>query len=180
MEGQTKLTIEPAYDSLDEILELFGEYTAMLGIDLSFQNYEQERVSLPGKYAPPNGRLYLARSNGAPAGCVALRPWKESIEEPSAESRQTKPRQASTEDSPSTCEMKRLYVRPAFRGLKLGRLLIEKVIRESREIGYSRILLDTFARLEVSLALYKKLGFHEIAPYYHNPYPGVVYLSLNL
>ncbi|GHS90079.1 acetyltransferase CD1211 [Synergistales bacterium] len=156
------IEIKSAYDALDAIRSLFDEYAASLGIDLSFQNYKRELDELPGKYAPPLGRLYLARVDGVAAGCVALRPFGDD----------------ARADRPS--EMKRLYVRPEFRGLKLGRALIEKIIADARVMNYSHILLDTLDRLEVSLALYKKMGFYEIAPYYHNPYQGAIYLRFDI
>ena len=138
--------------------ELFREYAQALGFSLSFQNFAQELAQLPGDYAPPEGRLLLADFASDTAGCVALHPWE-----------------------PGVCEMKRLYVRPRFRGKGLGRFLAETVIAEARKIGYQRMRLDTVEPLMIDAAgLYRKLGFREIAPYRANPVPGTVYMELDL
>jgi len=138
--------------------ELFREYSQSLGFSLCFQNFDRELAQLPGDYAPPEGRLLLAGLAGDPAGCVALHPWE-----------------------PRVCEMKRLYVRPQFRGKGLGRILAETVIAEARKIGYQRMRLDTVEPLMIdAVALYRKLGFREIAPYRANPLPGTLYLELDL
>lgn len=152
------LTIELAYDRLDEVKELFREYQALLELDLCFQNFEAELAELPGKYAMPGGRLYVASYDGRPAGCIALRGL-----------------------DGGGCEMKRLYVRGAFRGQKVGRSLAEKIIGDAREIGYSHMLLDTYAeRMKDAVALYRKFGFTETEAYYNNPHAGVLYMRLEL
>ncbi len=129
----------------------------MLGVDLSFQNYADEFANLPGKYASPEGGLFLAYYGGKPVGCVGLRKFDDAI-----------------------CEMKRLYVMPECRGLKIGFALVEQVIRAGKDAGYDAMVLDTLASLDKSLSLYYRMGFKEIPPYYHNPYPGVVYLQKEL
>ncbi|MCL2857268.1 MAG: GNAT family N-acetyltransferase [Oscillospiraceae bacterium] len=151
------LTIGLAYDRLDEVKLLFGEYVAMLGVSLDFQNYEDELARLPGDYSLPNGRLYLADCDGQLAGCIALKPY----------------------DS-STCEVKRLFVRPEFRGKRVGRALMETVIDNAREIGYSTVLLDTMGFLADSVVLYKKLGFTETEPYRYNPLSDAMFFKLEL
>src|SRR5213593_3671901 len=127
--------------------QLFEEYAAALGISLCFQNFDQELADLPGKYSPPTGRLLLAFSDEQLAGCIALRKL----------------------DS-KTCEMKRLFLRPAFRGQGLGRGLVDAIINEAQSIGYERMRLDTLpGRMDTAIALYRAIGFQEIAPYYDNP-----------
>jgi putative acetyltransferase len=138
--------------------ELFVEYAQSLGMNLCFQNFEQELAGLPGHYAPPDGRLLLAEYEGRLAGCVALHEWENGI-----------------------CEMKRLYLRPSFRGKGLGRVVAEKIIAEAREIGYQRMRLDTIGPLmKDAVEMYRKLGFREIAPYRPNPIAGAMYMELQL
>lgn len=146
-----------AYDALDDIRALFREYAGWLGVDLCFQSFEQELMSLPGRYALPGGRLYVAREDGKAAGCVALRPLDEGI-----------------------CEMKRLYVQPEFRGSGLGETLTRRIIRDAAAIGYRRIVLDTLDTMLPAVRLYRKLGFDIIEPYYDNPIDGAVYLGMDL
>ncbi|MGP0019967.1 MAG: GNAT family N-acetyltransferase [Candidatus Sulfotelmatobacter sp.] len=138
--------------------ELFLEYAQSLGFSLCFQNFDQELANLPGGYAPPQGRLLLADYEGQLAGCVALHPLDLEI-----------------------CEMKRLYLRPHFRGKGLGRALADRIIAEARHIGYHSMRLDTVEPvMKDAVAMYRKLGFKEIAPYCPNPMSGVVYMELQL
>lgn len=148
--------IIPAYNDLETLKKLFEEYTSSLGIDLSFQNYEEEMHNLPGKYALPHGRLYIIY-DGLAAGCVGLRSLNR-----------------------LHCEMKRLYVRPNFRGKGFGKILAEKVISEAKTEGYTKMYLDTLLSLDTAVKMYKKLGFRETEPYYNNPYPNVAYFSMEL
>lgn len=141
---------------------LFRAYAASLDFDLCFQDFEDELAALPGAYAPPEGALLLAERDGEVAGCVALRPLKDT----SAEGR--------------VCEMKRLYVRPAHRGCGAGRALAEAIVDVGRARGYAVMRLDTVASMEVARALYASLGFAETAPYYANPLPDVVYMQRRL
>lgn len=152
-----RIEIKEAYDSIEEIKILFHEYVALIGIDLTFQSYQEELSNLPGKYSKPFGRLYMASVDGISAGCIALRRFDE-----------------------KRGEMKRLYVRDQFRGCKIGRLLSEKVILEAQFIGYQAILLDTLSAMEEARALYQSLGFVEIAPYYESPLKDTRFLSLSL
>ncbi len=140
---------------------LFEDYQADLGIDLCFQGFAEELDGLPGEYAEPAGALLLAFVDGAPAGCCALRPLINS-------------------DHMNACEMKRLFVRPAFRGFGLGRLLVEEILSLARLSGYSNMLLDTLSDMEAARALYQEVGFVEVPPYYHNPLPGAHYLKVEL
>jgi putative acetyltransferase len=138
--------------------ELFLEYAGSLNFSLCFQSFDKELEGLPGDYAPPEGRLLLAQYDGALAGCVALHKLE-----------------------PQICEMKRLYVRPQFRGKGLGRILAEAVIAQAREIGYTTIRLDTVEPvMKNAVAMYRILGFQEIAPYRSNPIEGALYMELHL
>jgi len=148
-------------ESLEEIVsirELFLEYANSLGFSLCFQSFDQELASLPGDYAPPRGRLLLATDQGVAAGCVALHPLGDGI-----------------------CEMKRLYVRPPFRGRGLGKRLADEIIREARSLGYQQLRLDTVEpNMPEAVAMYRKMGFREIAPYRPNPIAGALYMELAL
>ncbi|HEU5170989.1 MAG TPA: GNAT family N-acetyltransferase [Gemmatimonadales bacterium] len=144
-------------DAIRAVRELLVEYAAGLGLDLSFQGFEDELAGLPGAYAPPRGRLLLARVDAAAAGCVGLRPLAD-----------------------DTCEMKRLYVRPAFRGRGLGALLAGAAIREARGAGYARMRLDTLPAMRTARDLYRRLGFREIPAYYDCPLDGTVFLERDL
>jgi putative acetyltransferase len=146
-----------AVDGLLKVRSLFEEYADSLGIDLCFQDFQQEVATLPGSYAPPQGRLLLAFSDGNLAGCVGLRPLGQ-----------------------GACEMKRLYVRPAFRSLGLGRMLAERIVSEARIAGYRRMRLDSLPAMETALTLYRRMGFREIGPYRPNPIEGAVFLELQL
>lgn len=148
-------------DALQVTREIFREYAQELGVDLCFQGFEAELAGLPGDYAPPRGALFLALADGTVAGCVALRPLDSS-------------------DYPDAAEMKRLYVRKAYRGLGLGRQLAEAALDAARQAGYATVLLDTLDDMESARALYEDLGFVAIDPYYHNPIPGAHYLKADL
>lgn len=157
------ITVTGASDPalLEAARVLFREYAESLPIDLCFQNFEQELAGLPGDYVEPAGALLLARVDGVYAGCCAMRPL-------------------ASVDYPNACEMKRLYVRPAFRGLRLGRQLAEDIVDRARIAGYECILLDTLDDMEAARALYEDLGFREIPPYYFNPIAGAHYLKAEL
>jgi putative acetyltransferase len=143
---------------VEEARALFLEYAGGLGFNLCFQNFEGELAELPGKYAPPEGRLLLAMDDGRLAGCVALRKLDR-----------------------ESCEMKRLYVRPEWRGVGLGRRLAGTIIEEARAAGYSRMLLDTLpSQMKEALRLYRSMAFREIEPYYDNPVEGAVFMELIL
>ena len=146
---------------LEAARALLREYADSLGIDLSFQHFEQELAELPGAYQPPYGTLLLAWVGDAAAGCCALRPLENA-------------------DYPNACEMKRLYVRPAFRRLGLGRRLAEATLDAARVAGYEHVLLDTLDEMEAARSLYEDLGFVEIPPFYHNPIAGAHYLMARL
>lgn len=138
--------------------ELFLEYAQSLGFSLCFQNFDKELAELPGDYAPPEGRLLIACSGSQITGCVALHKL-----------------------SSDTCEMKRLYLRPAFRRRGLGSILADRILAEARQIGYKRMRLDTVEPvMKDAVAMYRKLGFREIAPYRPNPNPGTLYMELEL
>jgi GNAT superfamily N-acetyltransferase len=143
---------------IEQVRELFLEYARSLGFSLCFQNFDQELANLPGDYSPPHGRLLLAEFEGELAGCVALHKLEDEI-----------------------CEMKRLYLRPQFRGKGLGRALATRIIAEARDLGYSRLRLDTVeSAMQDAVAMYLKLGFRKIDPYCANPMPSALYLELVL
>ncbi len=137
--------------------KLCREYAESLDIDLSFQNFENELEKFPKEYSPPEGRLLLARSTKKYVGCVALRKITD-----------------------ETCEMKRLYVKPPFRGKGIGKTLAKAVIKEARIIGYTRMRLDTLPWMKKAISLYTSLGFKPIEPYYPNPIEGSVFMELSL
>ena len=145
----------PAHLSVVQVL--FREYAATLGIDLSFQDFDREVTTLPGKYAPPAGGLWIAFDGVAAAGCIALRPLMQ-----------------------KTCEMKRLYVRPAYRGSGVGRKLVEHVLAAAVEKGYRRISLDTLSTMAAAIELYRSLGFEEVSAYCHNPVQGAKFFAKEL
>lgn len=144
-------------DQIECARQLFREYQAFLGEDLCFQGFDKELANLPGKYQDPTGAILLAEHNDEFVGCVAVRPIENQI-----------------------CEMKRLYVKPQAQGLSAGRLLAEAIIAKAQSLKYEKMQLDTLKRLERALALYQKLGFKEISPYYANPLDQVIYLELDL
>ena len=140
---------------IEDARHLFREYEAWLGVDLCFQSFEEELRDLPGKYAAPTGRLFLAFADGEIAGCVALRKIDN-----------------------ETCEMKRLYLRGNFRGAGLGKELIERLIEEARKIGYKKMRLDTLpGKMPKAVKLYESYGFQKIKPYYENPHKETLYME---
>jgi ribosomal protein S18 acetylase RimI-like enzyme len=139
------------------VRELFVEYAKAIEVDLCFQDFDRELAELPGQYAPPAGRLLLSTDGPNAAGCVALRKIGDGI-----------------------CEMKRLYVRPAFRRNGLGRALAVEIVAAARQIGYERMRLDTLSSMKAAIALYESLGFERIEPYYDNPNPCTVFMELKL
>jgi putative acetyltransferase len=147
---------------ISQARELFLEYAQSLGFSLCFQNFDQELANLPGDYSPPHGRLLLAEYEGQLAGCVALH-------------------KLSSEHGYKLCEMKRLYLRPQFRGKGLGRALTDRIIAEARQSGYQRMRLDTVEPvMKDAVAMYRRLGFREIEPYCNNPMAGALYMELQL
>jgi GNAT superfamily N-acetyltransferase len=156
-----ELVVPDSPELLEATREIFREYASSLAIDLCFQGFEQELEALPGDYAAPQGLLLLAFVDGALAGCGAFRPLPDS-------------------DYPNACEMKRLYVRRAFRRFGLGRLLAQALMDRATEAGHSTMLLDTLDDMEAARGLYASLGFVEVPPYYYNPIPGAHYLKAEL
>lgn len=150
--------VEACENDLDEVRAAFREYARWLGVNLAFQgDFEQELAKLPGAYGRPAGRLLVAKVDTKLAGTVALRPLGEGV-----------------------CEMKRLFVRDAFRRMGLGRRLVDRVLDEAQKIGYQRMRLDTLAHMTEAVTLYKSTGFQVIPAYYHNPLPNVVYFEIHL
>jgi GNAT superfamily N-acetyltransferase len=144
-------------EHIGQVRKLFKEYSASLGVDLCFQNFDLELATLPGHYAPPMGSLLMAVEEGFAAGCAALTPIDKEI-----------------------CEMKRLYVRPKFRGRGVGKALVSAILSEAREIGYKKMRLDTLPEMKEAIALYQAFGFHPIPAYRFNPVPGALFMELNL
>lgn len=145
-------------DHIETVRELFREYESWLGMDLCFQGFEEELQTLPGRYEPPDGRLFIASADEKPAGCIAMRKLEDGI-----------------------CEMKRLYLRPEFRGQGIGNALITKLIREASSAGYERMRLDTHPpRMAKAVSIYESYGFRQIPPYYDNPNTNVLFMELAL
>jgi GNAT superfamily N-acetyltransferase len=145
-------------EGLDTVRELFREYEKELDENICFQSFEEELKDPLKRYGPPDGDLLLAYWDDEIAGCIALKRMKDS----------------------GACEMKRLYVRPAFRKNKIGRLLIEDLLTSAREKSYTKMRLDTFLKLQAAMHLYQQYGFKNISAYYNNPLPGVVYMEKEL
>jgi ribosomal protein S18 acetylase RimI-like enzyme len=156
---QTDMTIRTAVsaEDIEVVRKLFREYQTSIGVDLCFQNFESELAGLPGKYAPPEGRLYLAFEDERVAGCAGLRKLEEGV-----------------------CELKRLYVPPRYRGQGIGRQLTLQAMNDAQEIGYVRMRLDTLPTMGRAQELYRALGFKPIAPYTNNPIEGTLFLELRL
>jgi len=146
------LHVHPAID-VSLVRDLFLEYAGFIGVDLGFQDFQREIATLPGDYDP----ILVAHWNSEPAGCVAMHPIERSL-----------------------CEMKRLYVRPFFRGHAIGRALAERIIAEARSRGYERMRLDTLPTMTTAIPLYQSLGFVEIPPYRYNPIAGTKFMELDL
>lgn len=157
---KTSMTdIQPARfpDDLDVVRAVFREYADSLGIDLSFQSFDEELAALPGKYAPPGGTILLARNEAHVIGCVALRAFEYDV-----------------------CEMKRLYVRPEGRGQQLGRRLAQAIVRAAKDAGYRKMRLDTLPTMQSAQRLYASMGFRPISAYVFNPVEGTQFLELDL
>ena len=157
MSTEIRIVRAQSPDQIDEVRRLFREYERFLDVDLCFQSFEEELAGLPGKYGPPDGVLLMAMDGRQSAGCVALRKVEDRV-----------------------CEMKRLYLRPQYRGRGLGRLLAERILSEATALGYSVMRLDTLDKLKAAMGLYEAMGFRRREPYYGNPLPGVVYWELDL
>ncbi|HNH24585.1 MAG TPA: GNAT family N-acetyltransferase, partial [Accumulibacter sp.] len=145
------------HQELGHVRQFFRNYSAWLGVDLSYQHFEEEMATLPGAYSAPGGRLFYAECDGRPAGCVGLRPFSDNL-----------------------CEMKRLYVEPRQRGYGVGLQLALAVIKAAKEIGYRKLLLDTLPAMRVAVRLYRELGFKETPAYYQTPVEGTMFLALDL
>ncbi len=148
--------IEAAED-MDAVRALFVEYQRAIGVDLCFQGFDEELATLPGKYAPPRGTLLFACHGNDVAGCVGVRPL-----------------------SDDTCEMKRLFVRPTYRGLGLGARLARSSIDAARRAGYARMRLDSLSTMTTAVSMYRRMGFVDIEPYYRNPLGDTIYLEKTL
>nr|MBL8409838.1 carbonate dehydratase [Dechloromonas sp.] len=146
-------------EALEQVRQYFRNYAGWLGVDLSYQNFDQEMASLPGAYAPPQGRLFFAEVDGRPAGCVGVRPLQ---------------------DSDGVCEMKRLYVTPEERGHGVGAHLAMAAIKAAKEIGYKKLMLDTLPNMRMAVKLYRELGFTEAPNYYQTPVEGTMFMALDL
>jgi putative acetyltransferase len=156
--GHSQILQAQSPGQIAAVRDLFQEYATSLNFSLCFQNFDEELAGLPGDYVPPDGRLLLVKHSGESAGCVALHKLEGDV-----------------------CEMKRLYLRQKFRGTGLGRALAKTIIDEARKIGYRRMRLDTVEPLmKDAVAMYRKLGFKEIAPYRENPIQGALYMELDL
>lgn len=142
---------------INAVKDLFLEYAESLDFELCFQDFDSELAELPGSYSSPDGGLYIALFDNEPAGCIALRKFKDSV-----------------------CEMKRLYVRPQFRGNDMGKKLVELLISEARKLGYKKMVLDTVPSMQTAQKLYKSFGFYEIKPYRVNPVKGAVFMEMEL
>jgi putative acetyltransferase len=152
-----ELILAQSEDDLLAVRALFVEYAESLGFDLCFQGFQEELDGLPGAYAVPDGRLFLAFDRNEAVGCVAIRKLEDGI-----------------------CEMKRLYVRPSHRGQGVGRRLAETAIEEARNMGYEKMRLDSLASMKEAVRLYRSLGFRQIPAYRHNPLPGPIFMELML
>ncbi len=146
-------------EAIEQVRQYFRNYAAWLGVDLSYQNFEQEMALLPGAYSAPQGRLFFAEVDGCPAGCVGVRPLPE---------------------SDGLCEMKRLYVSPEARGQGVGAALAMAAIKAAKEIGYKKLMLDTLPNMRMAVKLYRELGFTEAPAYYQTPIEGTMFLTLDL
>lgn len=144
-------------EHLAVVRKLFLEYAESLGFSLCFQDFDKELAALPGEYAPPTGCLILAVADSKPSGCVALHKLEEGI-----------------------CEMKRLYIKPGFRGKGFGKLLVNVVLEEAKKIGYAKMRLDTVPQMKEAINLYRQIGFKEIEPYRKNPIDGALYMEMDL
>ena len=156
MNAEIKIISAATPEHIHTVRSLFTEYQQWLNFSLCFQGFDKELAELPGKYAPPKGRIYLAAVAEKVAGCIALRPMEEE----------------------GICEMKRLFVRKEFRGKGIGKMLTERIIADAQQIGYRTMRLDTLQRMERARALYTTLGFNVISAYYHNPIDDVVFMEL--